>query len=93
VGNRAVHGSVQLIPWNWGTTIRVTCHWDHPGEDAGGVYTLYATDRAGTEVAVASWRSVPEEDVTVPGGISMAPDEVVMLRIRDEHQVVLMQGS
>ena len=93
VGNRQGHGTVQLIAWDWGTTVRVTCHADPSSvEEAGKVYTLYVTDRAGTEFAVASWRSLPEEDVTVPGGIAMAPDEAVAFRVRDDHHAVVMQG-
>jgi anti-sigma factor RsiW len=92
VGNHQLHGSVQLIAWSWGTTVRMICHADHSGADASAVYTLYATDRAGTEFAVASWRSLPE-DVTVPGGIATAPDELVKFRVLDETQTVVMEGS
>jgi hypothetical protein len=91
VGNPEAHGTVQLIGWTWGTTVRVTCHSDHSGGDHSGVYTLYVTDRTGTEYAVSSWRSV-QEDVTVPGGIAMTPDEAMTFRVRDDQHAVVMEG-
>jgi hypothetical protein len=56
------------------------------------VYTLYATDWKGKQYTVSSWHSLPD-DVTVSGGVALAPDEVASLSIKDEHQVVLMQGG
>src|SRR6266536_598523 len=76
VGNRPMHGTVQIIPWGWGSTVRMTCHSAYSDGNGTTVYTLYVTDRAGTEYPVSSWRSQPEEDVTVPGGIALTPDEV-----------------
>ncbi len=92
VGNRPMHGTVQIIPWGWGSTVRMTCHSAYSDGNGTTVYTLYVTDRAGTEYPVSSWRSQPEEDVTVPGGIALTPDEVVSLQVRDDHQTVVMQG-
>ena len=92
VGNHPLHGTVQLIGWTWGTTVRMICHSEPAGGDIGSVYTLYVTDRAGTEYMVSSWRSTPQ-DVTVPGGISLTPDQVVSLRVRDDHHDVVMQGA
>jgi hypothetical protein len=93
VGNHPLHGSVQLIRWSWGTTVRVTCQSEHGAGDTNGVYTLYVTDRSGAEYAVSSWRSGPEDVITVPGGISLMPDEVVSFRVRDDHHAVVMQGA
>lgn len=95
VGNRPVSGTVQMFAWGWGTTLRVTCHSGY-GNNGGGapgpVFTLWVTDRAGTQYLVTSWHSMPDEDVTVPGGIALAPEDVVTVQVKDDQQMVVMQG-
>ena len=92
VGGHNISGSVQLIPWGWGTTVRMTCH-DTPRQDGSSVYTLYVTDRSGTQYLVSSWHSVPNQDVVVPGGVALSPDDVASVQVKDDQQVVVMQGS
>jgi hypothetical protein len=92
VGGHQISGSVQLIRWGWGTTVRMTCH-DVPRPEGSSVYTLYVTDRSGTQYLVSSWRSVPNQDVIVPGGVALSPDDVASVQVKDDEQVVVMQGS
>ncbi len=93
VGNRAVWGTVQLISWTWGTTVRVTCHADSSAAHANEVYTLFVTDRAGDQYPVSSWRSLPDEDVTVPAGVALPVEQVSSFQVKDDKQIVVMEGS
>jgi hypothetical protein len=92
VGGHQMSGSVQLIRWGWGTTVRMTCH-DIPRPDSTSTYTLYVTDRSGTQYLVSSWHSVPNQDVTVPGAVALSPDDVASVQVKDGEDVVVMQGS
>lgn len=91
VGGHQLTGEVQLIPWGWGTTIRMICHHMGPGDTS--TYTLYVTDRSGQTYMVSSWRGVPNEDATVPGALALSPDDVASVQVKDDEQVVVMQGS
>ena len=92
VGGHPVHGTARLIPWTWGTTIRLTCYPLDSGGSSGEIYTLYAIDPSGRYHVVSTWQSRPE-DVTIPGGTALPTDDVMALEVRDDHQEVVMQGT
>src|SRR5262249_2001435 len=65
VGGHPVHGTARLIPWTWGTTIRLTCYPLDSGGTSGEIYTLYAIDPSGRYHLVSTSQNRPE-DVTIP---------------------------
>jgi hypothetical protein len=91
VGNTRMSGEVQLISWGWGTTVRMICH-EVPRPDSS-VYTLYVTDRSGQQYLVSSWHSVPNQEATIPGAVALSPDDVASIQVKDDEQVVVLQGS
>jgi hypothetical protein len=91
VGGHTLTGEVQLIRWGWGTTIRMLCH--HMSGADNSIYTLYVTDRSGQTYMVSSWHSVPDQDATVPGALALSPEDVASVQVKDDDQVVVMQGS
>lgn len=91
VGSTKMSGEVELISWGWGTTVRMICH-EVPRPDSS-VYTLYVTDRSGMQYLVSSWHSVPNQEATIPGAVALSADDVVSVQVKDDEQVVVLQGS
>jgi Putative zinc-finger len=90
VGPHKMSGEVQLIGWGWGTTVRMVCH-DVPKPDSS-VYTLYVTDRSGTQYLVSSWHSLPNQEATIPGAVALSPEDVASVQVKDDQQVVVLEG-
>lgn len=91
VGTSSPHGTAVLAARAWGSAIQVSCPADHD-YGAGQSYTLYLIDRAGRRTASASWRALPDRDVTVVGATGLSPQEIVRLEVSDQNGTVVMRG-
>jgi hypothetical protein len=79
-----VTASARLVDVAWGTRIDLTCAYSpkglNPGE--GRPYALVVIDRGGTAQQVATWKALPNRELTVMGASSLARRDIAAVEIR-----------
>ena len=79
-----ITASARLVDVAWGTRIDLTCAYNpkglHPGD--GRPYALVVIDRSGTAQQVATWRALPNRELTVMGASSLARRDIATVEIR-----------
>ncbi len=80
----SVTASARLVDVAWGTRIDLTCAYNptepRPGE--GRPYALVVIDRDGTAQQVATWKALPNRELTVMGASSLARRDIAAVEIR-----------
>ena len=68
----------------WGTRIDLTCSYNANGSyPAGGsAYALVVIDRSGAAQQVATWKALPDRELTVMGATSLSRRDIAAVEIR-----------
>lgn len=79
-----VTASARLVDMAWGTRIDLTCSYNANGSyPAGGsAYALVVIDRSGAAQQVATWKALPDRELTVMGATSLARRDIAAVEIR-----------
>jgi hypothetical protein len=73
-----------LVDVAWGTRIDLTCTYNSKGLDRrdGRPYALVVVDRGGAAHQAATWKALPDREVTVMGASSLARRDIAAVEIR-----------
>jgi len=79
-----VTASARLVDMAWGTQIDLTCSYRSQGPyPASAVpYAMVIIDRHGTAEQVATWKALPNRELTVMGASSRARQDIASVEIR-----------
>lgn len=79
-----VTATARLVDMAWGTRIDLTCSYNAKGSYAAGgsPYALVVIDRRGDEQQVATWKALPDRELTVLGASSLARADIAAVEIR-----------
>lgn len=79
-----VSASARLVDMAWGTRIDLTCSYNTKGySSAGGSsYVLVVVDRSGVAQQVATWKALPDHEVTIMGATSLTRQNIAVVEIR-----------
>jgi anti-sigma factor RsiW len=79
-----VTASARLVDMAWGTRIELTCSYrakdSYPA--GGSPYALVVIDRSGAAQQVATWRALPDRELTVLGASSLVRQDIAAVEIR-----------
>ena len=79
-----VTASARLVDMAWGTRIDLTCAYRSRGvyRDGAVPYAMVVIDRFGTAEQVATWKALPDRELTVMGASSRARRDIGAVEIR-----------
>jgi Putative zinc-finger len=79
-----VTASARLVDMAWGTRIDLTCAYRTQGSypTSGVPYAMVVVDRHGTAEQVATWKALPNRELTVMGASSRARRDIASVEIR-----------
>ena len=79
-----VTASARLVDMAWGTRIDLTCSYRTQGlyPAAGVPYAMVVIDRNGAAQQVATWKALPNRELTVMGASSRTRREIAAVEIR-----------
>ena len=79
-----VTASARLVDMAWGTRIDLTCTYATRGfNEANGVpYALVIINRSGATQQVATWKALPDRELTVLGASSLTRRDIKAVEIR-----------
>ena len=79
-----VTASARLVDMAWGTRIDLTCSYRAQGlyPAAGVPYAMVVIDRNGAAQQVATWKALPDRELTVMGASSRTRREIAAVEIR-----------
>jgi len=79
-----VTASARLVDMAWGTRIDLTCSYSASGSYPadGSPYALVVIDRSGVAQQVATWKALPDRELTVLGASSLARRDISAVEIR-----------
>ena len=79
-----VTASARLVDMAWGTRIDLTCSYrangSYPAD--GRPYALVVIDRSGAAQQVATWKALPDRELTVMGASSLARRDIAAVEVR-----------
>jgi len=80
----SVTASARLVDVAWGTRIDLTCTYGTKGYSAtnGRSYALVVIDRRGAAQQVATWKALPDRELTVIGASSLSRRDIAAVEIR-----------
>ena len=80
----SVTASARLVDMAWGTRIDLTCAYGgrEYGPSNGRPYALVVIDRSGAAQQVATWKALPDRELTVMGATSLARRDIAVVEIR-----------
>jgi hypothetical protein len=87
-----VTASARLVDMAWGTRIDLTCVYRVPQfyPASGTPYAMVVIDRKGAAQQVATWKALPNRELTVMGASSRARRDIAAVEIRTaEGQTIL----
>jgi hypothetical protein len=84
VARSRVTASARLVDVAWGTRIDLTCAYNSQGLDRrdGRPYALVVVDRSGAAHQAATWKALPDRELTVMGASSLARRDIAAVEIR-----------
>jgi hypothetical protein len=90
-----VTASARLVDMAWGTRIDLTCSYSAQGSlPAGGYpYALVVIDRHGAVQQVATWKALPDRQLTIRGASSLARKDVAAVEVRTLSGFTLLRLS
>lgn len=90
-----VTASARLVDMAWGTRIDLTCSYSARGSfpGAGYPYALVVIDRNGGVQQVATWKALPDRQLTIRGASSLARQDVAAVEVRTLSGVTLLRLS
>ena len=90
-----VTASARLVDVAWGTRIDLTCTYTPKGVEPseGRPYTLVVVDRNGTAQQVATWKALPDRELTVTGASSLARRDIGAVEVRTPSGRALLRLS
>jgi hypothetical protein len=97
-----VTASARLVDMAWGTQIHLTCTYRTSGGPglttgsypAGGVpYSMVVVDHNGAAEQVASWKALPNRELTVTGASSRARRDIAAVEIRTASGQTILRLS
>jgi len=79
-----VTASARLVDMAWGTRIDLTCAYSTNGSypATGTPYAMVVIDRTGATQQVATWKALPNRELTVMGASSRARHDIAAVEIR-----------
>ena len=68
----------------WGTRIDLTCAYNTTRYSSAveSSYALFVIDRSGAAQQVATWKALPDREVTLMGATSLARQNIAVVEIR-----------
>ena len=90
-----VTASARLVDMAWGTRIDLTCAYRAQGTSpaSGLPYAMVVIDRNGTAEQVATWRALPNRELTVMGATSRARQDIASVEIRTMNGLTILRLS
>jgi hypothetical protein len=90
-----VTASARLVDMAWGTQIHLTCTYRTSGSyPAGRVpYSMVVIDHHGAAEQVASWKALPNRELTVTGASSRARRDIAAVEIRTASGQTILRLS
>ncbi|MEO8555634.1 MAG: zf-HC2 domain-containing protein [Actinomycetota bacterium] len=90
-----VTASARLVDMAWGTRIDLTCSYSAKGSfpAAGYPYALVVIDRGGAVQQVATWKALPDRQLTIRGASSLARKDLAAVEVRTLSGVTLLRLS
>lgn len=90
-----VTASARLVDMAWGTRIDLTCSYSATGSfpAAGFPYALVVIDRSGAVQQVATWKALPDRQLTIRGASSLARKDVAAVEVRTLSGFTLLRLS
>jgi anti-sigma factor RsiW len=90
-----VTASARLVDMAWGTRIDLTCAYRTQGSyPASGVpYAMVVIDRNGAAEQVATWKALPNRELTVMGASSRARRDIAAVEIRTPQGRTILRLS
>jgi len=90
-----VTASARLVDMAWGTRIDLTCSYSATGSfpAAGFPYALIVIDRSGAVQQVATWKALPDRQLTIRGASSLARKDVAAVEVRTLSGFTLLRLS
>ena len=79
-----MRASARLVDMAWGTRIDLTCAYNTTRYSSAGEssYALFVIDRSGAAQQVATWKALPDREVTLMGATSLARQNIAVVEIR-----------
>ena len=79
-----VSARAALVDMAWGTRIDLTCDYHTQGlyPSSAVTYAMVVIDRHGTAAQVATWKALPNRELTVMGATSAARPDIAAVEIR-----------
>lgn len=79
-----VTASARLVDMAWGTRIDLTCNYrtQGPYQASGVPYAMVVIDRTGSAEQIATWKALPNRELTVMGTTSRARKDIAAVEIR-----------
>jgi hypothetical protein len=80
----SVTATARLVDVTWGTRIDLACAYRPQGRgpSEGRPYALVVVDRSGAVQQVATWKALPDRQVTLMGASSLARRDIAAVEIR-----------
>lgn len=90
-----VTASARLVDMAWGTRIDLTCAYNTEEYSPGGgaSYALVVIDRKGATQQVATWKALPDREVTVMGASSLTRQNIAAVEVRTLSGQALLRLS
>lgn len=90
-----VTASARLVDMAWGTRIDLTCAYRSKGfyPASQTPYALFVVDRSGVAEQVATWKALPDRELTVMGASSRARREIAAVEIRTLNGLTILRLS
>ena len=90
-----VSASARLVDMAWGTRIDLTCSYSAKGYSSAVAtsYVLVVIDRSGAAQQVATWKALPDREVTLMGATSLARQNIAVVEIRTMSGRALLRLS
>ena len=95
VAPSSLTASARLVDMVWGTRIDLTCVYRaneyNPASEIS--YALFVVDRGGAAERVATWKPLPDRELTVTGASSRARRDIAAVEVRTLSGLVILRLS
>jgi Putative zinc-finger len=90
-----ITASARLVDMDWGTRIDMTCAYGSQGRyPASAVsYAMVVIDRQGNAEQVATWKALPNRELTVMGASSRTRSDIAAVEIRTTDGLTILRLS
>jgi anti-sigma factor RsiW len=90
-----VTASARLVDMAWGTRIDLTCAYrsQRPYPASAVPYAMFVVDRHGTANQVATWKALPNRELTLMGASSQSRRDIASVEIRTMNGRTILRLS